>query len=77
MPAWELVLLGVAVLVLVPVAALAGRGVGKRMRGNLAMAAMLLGLGEPLDPPSRRLAEASHKDEEESEAAGARPRPDA
>ncbi|HEX3916244.1 MAG TPA: hypothetical protein VHW60_02820 [Caulobacteraceae bacterium] len=77
MPIWAIVLLGLAALALIPIVALAGRGAGKRMRGNLALAAMLLGLGEPFDPPSKHLVEASHKDEEESEAAGAPPRPDA
>jgi hypothetical protein len=65
-----IVILAVAALVLIPVLALAGRKAGRSMRGNLALAAILLGLGEPLDPPSKHLAEASHKDEEESQAAG-------
>jgi hypothetical protein len=40
------------------------------MRGNLALGGILLGLGEPVDPPSKHLAEASHKDDEGPEAAG-------
>jgi hypothetical protein len=70
MPLWAVGLIALAVLALIPLLALAGRKAGRSMRGNLALATMLLGLGEPLDPPAKHLAEATHKDEAESEAAG-------
>jgi hypothetical protein len=70
MPLWGYGLMIVAGLALIPVVALAGRGAGKKMRGNIALAGILLGLGEPVDPASKHLAEASHKDEEAGEAAG-------
>jgi hypothetical protein len=71
MPFWAIALLAVgAAVLLVPLVALAGRGLGRKARGNLALAGILLGFGEPFDPPQRRLAEASHKDEEAEEAAG-------
>jgi hypothetical protein len=75
MPIWAYVILGLVALGLIPLVALAGRGVGKRARGNLALAAMLLGLGEPVDPPLKHLMEASHKDAESDEAAGDPPQP--
>jgi len=61
----------------IPLAALAGRGAGKRMRGNLQLAAILLGFGEPLDPPLKHLVEADNPKEEQSDAAGDPPAPDA
>ena len=75
MPAWALIVLIAAGVLLLPLAALAGRGGGKRLRGNLALAAVLLGLGEPVDPPQKHLAEASHEDAESDAAAGDPPRP--
>ena len=70
MSLWALGLMAIAGLALIPLFALAGRKAGRSVRGNLALAAMLLGLGEPLDPPSKHLAEAGHNDEAENEAAG-------
>jgi hypothetical protein len=61
----------------IPLAALAGKGAGKRVRGNLQLAAILLGFGEPLDPPSKHLAEAGDRDESESPAPGEPPTPGA
>jgi hypothetical protein len=59
----------------IPLAALVGKGAGKRMRGNLQLAAILLGFGEPLDPPSKHLAEAGDREESESPTPGEPPTP--
>ena len=61
----------------IPLAALAGKGAGKRMRGNLQLAAILLGFGEPLDPPSKHLAEAGDREDSEIPAPGEPPTPGA
>ena len=76
-PLWVFALVVLAVLALIPLVALAGRKTGRSLRGNLALASILLGFGEPFDPPQKHLAEASHKEEEESEAAGDPPAPGA
>jgi hypothetical protein len=41
-----------AAVIGLPFAALAGKGAGRRLRGTLQLAAIFLGLGEVLDPPS-------------------------
>jgi hypothetical protein len=67
----------IAALVLaIPLAALAGRRLGRRARGNLALAGILLGLGEPFDPPKRHLAEAGESKRGDP-AAGDPPEPEA
>jgi hypothetical protein len=66
---WVLVA-GVVLVAGIPLAALAGKGVGKKVRGNLQLAAILLGLGEPLDPPSKHLAEAGERDETQAPSPG-------
>jgi hypothetical protein len=73
MPLWALALLIGAGVLLIPIFALGGRRLGRSVRGNLALASILLGFGEPFDPPQKHLAAASHKDEEESQAAGEPP----
>ena len=59
----------------IPLAALAGKGVGTKVRGNLQLAAILLGFGEPLDPPSKHLTEAGERDENEALSAREPPAP--
>jgi hypothetical protein len=54
----------------IPLAALAGKRAGRRLRGNLQLAAIFLGLGEVLDPPSKHRIEAGERDEKESPAPG-------
>jgi hypothetical protein len=71
---WALVA-GVVLVVGIPLAALAGKGVGTKVRGNLQLAAILLGFGEPLDPPSKHLAEAGERDENEAPSPGEPPAP--
>jgi hypothetical protein len=78
MVGWIAVFLLVACLVAaIPLAALAGKGAGTRMRGNLQLAAILLGFGEPLDPPSKHLAEAGDREESETPAPADPPAPGA
>lgn len=54
---WSLALVGVAFLA--PVAAWTARRLGARAKGGLALASILLGFGEVLDPPARRPIEAT------------------
>jgi hypothetical protein len=54
----------------VPLAAMTGKDAGRRLRGNLQLAAIFLGLGEVLDPPSKHRIEAAERDEKDSEAPG-------
>ena len=76
MAGWIAALLLIACLAAaVPLAGLAGRGAGRRMRGNLQLAATLLGFGEPLDPPLKHLVEADNAKEDESPAPGEPPMP--
>ena len=54
--------------------ALAGRSAGRRARGNLQLAAILLGLGEPADPPTKHLVAArGREDDGEARAAPGEP----
>ena len=52
--AWAMAFLAVAVA-----GAWLGRRYGRQARGNLALAGILLGLGEALDPPPRNRVEAA------------------
>jgi hypothetical protein len=54
----DLIALG-ALLVLAPLIAFVGRRHGKRIRGNLVLAGILLGLGHTLDPPPQQKVEAA------------------
>ena len=60
----------IAAAIGIPLAALAGKGAGKRMRGNLQLAAIFLGLGEVLDPPSKHRVEAAERDEKDGPTSG-------
>ena len=76
MSPWIVALLAGALLIAgIPLVALAGKGVGTKVRGNLQLAAILLGFGEPLDPPSKRLTEAGEHDENEAPSPGEPPAP--
>ena len=48
-----------ALLVLAPVFAWIGQRHGRRIRGNLVLASILLGFGHPLDPPPTQKVEAA------------------
>ena len=60
----------VVALVLLPAAAWAGRRQARRVRGGAALAAMLFGFGEGIDPPARRRVEAVSDREEDAPAPG-------
>lgn len=52
MPYWLQILLAlVALLVLAPLVAWLGKRHGRSVRGSIALASLLLGLGQPIDPP--------------------------
>jgi hypothetical protein len=55
MPGWLIVL--IALVVLLPLAAWLGRSQGRKARGGLGLAMLMLGLGEAVDPPSRHVVE--------------------
>ncbi len=60
MPIWLQDLLALAaVLALAPVVAWIGVRHGRRIRGNLIMASILLGFGHAVDPPPQEKVEAS------------------
>ena len=67
MPVWLQYLIALAALcVLAPFVARFARGAGRRARGGLMMAGILLGFGEALDPPSKHVIEAQGGEEKGS-----------
>ncbi len=59
MPHWLQYLIAFAAMVLLaPLVARAAKRHGRRAKGGLMMAGILLGLGEAIDPPSKHLIEA-------------------
>jgi hypothetical protein len=62
MPVWiQYALALLALAVLAPFVARFARGAGRRARGGLMMAGILLGFGEVLDPPSKHIIEAQEE----------------
>ena len=61
MPGWlQILLIILALAILAPLFAWIGKRAGARgLRGNLALGAILLGIGEPVDPPSHHKVESS------------------
>ena len=59
--------------VLAPLIAWRGKRVGARMRGGLALAALMLGFGEAMDPPAKHLIEATEDDAKGPPAPGEPP----
>jgi hypothetical protein len=55
----QFVIAGVALVVIAPLIAGLGKRYAKGARGNLALAAILLGIGEPVDPPSKHKVESA------------------
>jgi len=77
MPLWLQWLLAIAViLAAAPFIAMLGRRYGKTVKRTSGLALLMLGFGQILDPPSRHIIEAADR-EEEDEAAGDPPEPDA
>ena len=71
MPLWLQQLAALAVvIVLAPLIAFAARRYGRRVRGGLMMAGILLGFGEVLDPPSKHVVEAQEGEENASPETG-------
>ena len=67
MPLWLQQLAALAVvIVLAPLIAIGARRYGRRVRGGLLMAGILLGFGEVLDPPSKHIVEAQGGEEKPS-----------
>jgi len=52
-----------ALVVLAPLAVVAGRRLGGRARGGLMLASILLGFGAVVDPPARHMIEAAEPPE--------------
>lgn len=52
-------LAGLALVVIAPLIAWLARRYARGARGNLALAAILLGMGEPIDPPSKHKVESA------------------
>ena len=76
MPAWlGYLLMFAALLAVLPLAAWLGRRHGRAVKGNLALASILLGFGQPLDPPTRHLVEAKEGETKGPDAAGDPPTP--
>jgi hypothetical protein len=44
---------GLALAILAPTAALVGKRYGRKVKGGLVLASILLGIGHPIDPPPR------------------------
>ncbi len=63
----------VALLVVAPLVALFARRAGRRVKGGLILAGILLGVGEVVDPPSKHLIEATGDEERASPAPGEPP----
>ena len=63
MAAWAPWLIGLAVLAaLAPLMAGMGRGLGRKAKGGLLLASVLMGFGEVLDPRAKRTIESSERE---------------
>jgi hypothetical protein len=75
---WQQYLIALAALVVIaPLIALLATRVGRRARGNMALAMILLGFGRLMDPPTRHLIEANANVKKGSPETGEPPLPDA
>lgn len=71
MPIWLQYLIAIAVVAaLAPLIAWAGRRYGRRARAGVALAGLMLGLGEVVDPPSKHLIEAGEPEEKAAPTPG-------
>ena len=60
MPEWlQFLLAGLALVAIAPLLAWLARRHARGAKGNLALAAILLGIGEPIDPPSKHKVESA------------------
>jgi hypothetical protein len=77
MPSWLGDLLALAALiVLAPLMAWVGHKHGRRLKGGLALASIMLGFGVPLDPPTKHLIEAAEGEVKGDNENGDPPDPD-
>jgi hypothetical protein len=54
MTVWlQFVIAGLALVILAPLVALIGKRYGRKAKGGLVLASILLGIGHPIDPPPR------------------------
>ena len=68
MPDWLTYLIAFGLLcAAAPLIAGFARGAGRRARGGLMMASILLGFGEAIDPPSKHIIEAQGGEEKPAE----------
>lgn len=59
---WAPWLIGlVALVVVAPLMAGMGRGLGRKAKGGLMLASILMGFGEVLDPPTKRTTESTER----------------
>jgi len=71
MPGWAQMLLAVAALILIaPAVAWLARRSGAKVRGGIGIAALMMGFGEALDPPSKHLIEANEGEEKQTPSPG-------
>jgi len=71
MPGWAQVLVVLAVLLLAaPAVAWLARRSGAKLRGGIGIAALMMGFGETLDPPSKHLIEANEGEEKQTPSPG-------
>ncbi len=74
MPVWmQYVAAFAALAVLAPAMAWAAKRYGRRFKGGVIMASVLLGFGTVMDPPSKHLIEASEDDQKGAPTAGEPP----
>jgi hypothetical protein len=71
MPRWAQYLIALAALVIAaPAVALWAKRHGGRVRGGIGIAALMLGFGEVMDPPSKHLIEANEGEEKQTPTPG-------
>ena len=64
----QYLLAGLALLILAPLLAWLARRHAKSVRGNLALASILLGIGQPLDPPPKHKVESAEPGKDDRSA---------
>ena len=64
----QFLLAGLALVVIAPLIGWLGKRYARGARGNLALAAILLGIGEPVDPPSKHKVESAEPGKDDRSA---------
>jgi len=74
MPPWIQALLAlIALVVLAPAVAWLAKRSGRKARGGLMLACLMLGFGDAFDPPAKHMIEATDGEEKEAPAPGEPP----